>query len=198
MGPSPFHTCLLISRSARWLNEDEDENGDEDQETSDTEDLDDSMYNSKWKNLKKIDTISRNKLNKDDEGMIQYYEELPSDEDFLEDLGPRKVYTHAKFHLCSPCPFCKQVICEGTTLSTFINKRIDYRGESLFDAEQSFVNAYLFVKDYDEFQASRFTNPEAEIDSAKVPKCVMDAFEEYISTRDTTFNKCLIAGKKSK
>ena len=90
------------------------------------------------------------------------------------------------------------MICDGTTLSTFINNRIDYRGESAFKAEQSFVNAYLFLKDYDMFRGTQYTNPKAEIKCYKVPKCAKDALNEFLLPGNTSFNKCLINGKKSK
>ena len=74
-------------------------------------------------------------------------------------------------------------------MSTFINSRIDYRGVTQMDAEQSFINAYLFLKDYDAFKESRYTDPDLEYKWDKIPCCIKDAFNEYIRSGNTTFNK---------
>ena len=125
-------------------------------------------------------------------------EEDLSDEENKKICVPSTYYakcTNANINFSLRCKHCRQVICDGTTLSQFINSRIDYKGFNEYDASRSFINVYLLLKDYELFQASRFTDPDVEHDVVKLPKCIKDGFTEYYMDGNITFNQLRIAKK---
>ena len=87
------------------------------------------------------------------------------------------------------CPHCKHMVCDGTTLSTFIGDHLDFSLDDYFDAKESFVNCYFLLKDYECFQSTRFTNPDITYQKENIPACVENAFDEYYEKGSTTFNK---------
>ena len=82
------------------------------------------------------------------------------------------------------------MVCDGTTLSTFIHDRIDFSLEDYFEAKGAFLDCYHLLKDFECFQHTRFTNPDVMYkERDNIPLCVEDAFNQYYNKGFTTFNK---------
>ena len=74
---------------------------------------------------------------------------MPPDDDFTENdcqtYVPRaENITSANINFSKRCPFCKQVVCDGTTLSVFCYDQINFGDDDEYEKEDSFVKAYLF------------------------------------------------------
>ena len=81
------------------------------------------------------------------------------------------------------------MVCDGTTLSTFIHDRIDFSVEKYIETKGAFLDCYQLLKDFECFQHTRFTNPDVIHDGLVAPACVEDAFEQYYQNGNTSFNK---------
>ena len=82
------------------------------------------------------------------------------------------------------------MVCDGTTLSSFIHKWLDIDLANYYEAKSNFIHTYLMLKEFELFQRTRYTNPDIEFGRAgDAPKCVYVAFEEYFENGDTKFNR---------
>ena len=106
------------------------------------------------------------------------------------DAGPGPVQGpqwHVDFS--KKCMYCKQILCDGLTLTSFINSRINYEGADEAEAAHSFMNAYLLLKYYELFQGTRFTDPEVVYKFKSLPMCIKDAFQENYLTGTPCFDQ---------
>ena len=118
------------------------------------------------------------------------FDDSPDDIDFLEGFsGAKEGQFRPNIDFSRPCPYCKQIICDGTTISTFCYSRIAVKDDDRIDAEIRFKKLYLFLKEYEKFQSTRYTNPDVEHGDSMIPQCVMNTFKEYIETGKSTFNE---------
>ena len=111
--------------------------------------------------------------------------------------GQKVTFNDSVINFGKTCPYCKQVVCNGTTLATFCCERIDFgeEDEDEDDAEEAFVNAYIFVKDFEKFQNTRYTNPDVQYKWSTLPQCVLDTFREHFREGQSKFNMSRLAMK---
>ena len=104
--------------------------------------------------------------------------------------APRKdPITSANINFSRCCPSCKQVLCDGTTLAVFCYNRINFGDDDEYEKEEVFCKAYLFLKNFEIFQSTRYTNPDVLMRWDRVPTCVMDTFKELHCTGVSKFNE---------
>ena len=116
-----------------------------------------------------------------------------------KDTETRKVQKMFFTRACSinfsrVCPHCKQTICDGTTLTTFIYNRSGVTEETKYmDAKGMFLKTYLLVKDFELFQQTRYSDPDKEYKDEMLPilpLCVRKAFNNSFDSGESTFNQC--------
>ena len=92
------------------------------------------------------------------------------------------------------CPHCGEVICDSTTMLTFIQERINFTSIcKKTDAHKLLLDTYLLLKDFEKFQQTRYTDPETVSKHSKLPQCVLKTFKQYMieeTPYGSTFNQC--------
>ena len=106
--------------------------------------------------------------------------QVKKDEDDYDVLAPRMLKRYCTdVDITQKCYYCNEVICKGTTLTTFICDRLNFREhvDDLFDeftnnahdsnkkmdiatwkekyAEKCFLHMYFLLREYDLFQTSK-------------------------------------------
>ena len=124
---------------------------------------------------------------------------LISQENNLLYHGKPRKFIGATIDFSKKCQYCKQILCEGTTYATFCYERLDVRDEDEeYDVEERFVTVYLLLKDFERFQSTRYTNPDANYRSGLVPQCVLDTFREHFRKGKSKFNEYRVGNRKLK
>ena len=100
-----------------------------------------------------------------------------------------EVITSANIDFSKRCPSCKQVVCDGTTLAVFCYDRINFGDDDKYEKEDVFMKAYLFLKNFELFQSTRYSDPDVLSRWDRVPNCVMDTFNELHHTGVSQFQR---------
>ena len=112
------------------------------------------------------------------------------EEDDLLTIGPKNRFKKANIDFASKCRYCHHTLCEGTTYATFCYDRLAiFDDDEEFETKEAFINVYFLLKDFEQFQLTRYANPDVEHASRNVPQCVLDTFKEHFRTGKSKFNE---------